>query len=358
MFGPEPSFIELTLAAALRDADAKRVSDRVNAMHALASATLRELDERGEQAWDAASRHPEGQRVVAALRSGLDDEDPQVAGLALLGLGRLGEPATIEIARERLDRAPTDDARRAPPEIFQRECALIALSHLGEAADGHEPDIHRRVLEQLRGRLQSELDDVRFQAGPAIARVGGHQEIAGLRTALRAERHPEVREHLVVALRMLDAEDPETCEAMRDQLHAYRGSHTPGAKGATAADPTGWPAAFEAARVLAGAGHGDGAPELARGLAMPELRDDALEALAVMPPGEVDGDVIDNVRRLVSGWFTPTFTRVRAAYVLTRHRPSEGEPWLARLEQHRRLAVREAVRDARAALARLEARSS
>lgn len=347
MFGPEPSFIELTLAASLRDADAKRVSARVNAMHGLASATLREIGESGEHAWAAAERHARGEDILGALRRGLDDEDPQVRGLALLGLGRLGDRSAFELASTRLeDPAAGDD----PPAIFERECALIALSHLGESAHGRAPDVHRRALEALREHLASPRDDVRFQAAPALARVGGRAEVQALREALRRETHPEVREHLVVGLGMLDADDDDTCAALVELLAEARGPED------VAGDPSLAAAAFEAARVLAGAGRADGLDELVRALRRTELRDDALEALAALPPRAVVAEALDPIRRLVGGWLTPPVTRVRAAYALARIAPSEGRPWLDRLEQHRRVIVREAVADARAALARLEAR--
>lgn len=368
MFGPQPAFIVLTLDAALRDVHARRAEARATAMHALAGATLRELG-RGEDppqppegaddsesdtspSFDALGRHPRGAEIRAALQMGLEADDTQLRGLAILGLGRLGDRGALAVANAALSDEPGDTEGGGEVDagaVFLRECAVIALSHLGEAADGEAVDVHAEVLERLRTLAADPRPDVRFQAVVAMARVGGHGELARLRAMLETEAHAEVREHVVVALGMLDPRDEATSEAVAATLRAARER-----EGSPAASAE----AFEAARLLAGAGRPDGRDELTAALRRQELRDDALEALAVLEPDALDDATVAAVRRLAQGWFTPAITRVRAAYCLSRARPDEGRAMLARFERHHREAVREAVRDAHAALARLDARGS
>jgi hypothetical protein len=99
----------------------------------------------------------------------------------------------------------------------------------------------------------------------------------------------------------------------------------------------------------------EGAPRLLAALARQSTRDRALEALAVLGPAGPP-EIADAVRRYTSGWLTPVFTRVRAAYALARIEPERGQALLDRLAKHPRAAVREAVAEARVNLAKLAAR--
>ena len=117
---------------------------------------------------------------------------------------------------------------------------------------------------------------------------------------------------------------------------------------------------IEAAMALASAKRPEAGPRLLMALRLRSERDRALEALAFLGRA-APGEAVEAVDRLASGWLTPGITRVRAAYALVRmvaptsdRREHPGQRWLDRLALHPRAAVREAVADARAALAKLD----
>jgi HEAT repeat protein len=182
---------------------------------------------------------------------------------------------------------------------------------------------------------------VRYQAGPALVEVGGTAVEHDLLAALEHESQASVRANLIAAISMLDPPSPAACDVLATVLATPEGN-----------GEVGW----EAAMALTAARRPEGAPRLIAALARHSTRDRALEALAVLGP---DGppEIADAVRRYTSGWLTPVFTRVRAAYALARIEPERGQALLDRLAKHPRPAVREAVAEARVNLAKLAARS-
>lgn len=330
---------ELTLAAALRDAKSQRKRYRNEAIRNLAPALLFEQDRPGPQ-WRAAADHPHGEAVLATLDEALEDDDGMLRGLAAIGLGLLGEPKVIEATAAWIDTPGDDEAA-----MFQRECALIAMSFVGSCAP--QGDRAREdALRRLRPALHAELADVRFQAAVAIVEVGGNDVEAELVDALHQEDHPMVRENLVAALSRLDPPGEEACETLIGIVEdPEEGTETVG---------------FEAAMCLAAARRTEGGPRLVRALYHRGERDRALEALAALGRS-APGDAVELTHRLARAWLTPGVTRVRAAYALARMvapasdgRPNPGRELLGRLSWHPRPAVREAVADAVGALRKLE----
>jgi HEAT repeat protein len=338
---------ELTLAAALRDVDAMRVEARSVAIRSLAPALLDELGMRPPVWWDRIE-HPQRDAVAAALEQACTDKAPQNAALAHIGLAELAAPSAHQHAREALESTREDDAA-----MFLRECAVICLSLLGAAARDYledpasaaaSPDareraeqVHRAMLVELRQLLSDPRPDVRYQAGPALVEVCGAAIEHDLLAALEREQQESVRANLIAAISMLDPPSPAACDVLAAVLE------TPEGKG-----EIGW----EAAMALTAARRPEGAPRLLAALARQSTRDRALEALAVLGP---DGppEIANAVRRYTSGWLTPVFTRVRAAYALARIEPERGQAVLERLSRHPRAAVREAVAEARVNLAKL-----
>lgn len=341
---------ELTLAAALRDVDAMRVEARSVAIRSLGPALLDELGLRPPVWWDRIE-HPQRDAVAAALERACTDKAPQNAALAHIGLAELAAPSAHRYARQALESTQEDDAA-----MFLRECAVICLSLLGAAARDFLEDpssaaappeareraeaVYRTMLVELRELLSDPRPDVRYQAGTALVEVGGTAVEHELLTALDRERQPSVRANLIAAISMLDPPSPAACDVLASVLT------TPEGQG-----EVGW----EAAMALTAARRPEGAPRLLAALDRQSTRDRALEALAVLGP---DGppEIANAVRRYTSGWLTPVFTRVRAAYALARIEPERGEALLERLAKHPRAAVREAVAEARANLAKLAAR--
>jgi HEAT repeat protein len=345
---------ELTLAAALRDVDAMRVEARSVAIRSLGPALLDELGLRPPVWWDRID-HPQRDAVAAALERACTDKAPQNAALAHIGLAEIAAPSAHRYARQALESTQEDDAA-----MFLRECAVICLSLLGAAARDYledeqrqlgpleQPDareraeaVYRTMLVELRELLSDPRPDVRYQAGPALVEVGGTAIEHELLTAFDREQQESVRANLIAAISMLDPPSPAACDVLAAVLS------TPEGQG-----EVGW----EAAMALTAARRPEGAPRLLAALARQSTRDRALEALAVLGP---DGppEIADAVRRYTSGWLTPVFTRVRAAYALARIEPERGQALLDRLAKHPRAAVREAVAEARVNLAKLAARS-
>ena len=355
------SAAELTLAAALRDITSPRAEARGIAIRNLAPALLDELDLR-PPTWWRGFEHPRRDEAVAALEQACADSTPQNAALARIGLAQLGAPQTEPRAFEVLgpwgaeqgEDSPDDDAA-----MFARECAVIALAKLGAAArawlaepgsvaSAETPAEGRAEAEALLARLTAALserladprDDVRFQAGPALIEVAGAAAEPELLAALDREAHPEIRENLVSAIAQLDPPSPAACDALARVLAGDEGS--------------GW-VGWEAALALAAVRRPEGATRLIAGLRTRETRDQALEALALLGPA-AGPEAAPAVRRYLDGFLTPVFTKVRAAYALARVAPErEGLDRLDRLAKHPRPGVREAVAEARALLAQLEA---
>lgn len=336
---------ELTLNAALRDSTNERLDARAKAIRNLAPALLVDLG-RAPPVWKVARAHQRGSEVVETLaRAAKDDDQAMIRATAVIGLGQLGEPQLLELSSGWLD-----DASDEADAMFQRECALIAMSLLGAGASqaGGDSNVRRRVLERLHQALSSPLDDVRFQAALGVVEVEGNNAELRLVEALEREEHPEVRHNLVEALSRLDPPGEAACGTLialvQDEDEGWR------------------PIGFEAAMALASAGRAEAGPRLVKALGHRMERDRALEGLAYLgrsaPP-----DAVQSVHRLARRLLMPGVTRVRAAYALARmvapatpERDNPGVEMLDRLAWHPRPAVREAVADARAALEQLERR--
>lgn len=327
---------DLTLEAALRDLHSPREGARHRALRNLAPALLEALDRPGPL-WRATEAHARGSEVLAALHAAVQDDDAAIASLAAVGLGWLGDPALHERVAPWLALAGDGEELR-----FRRECAVIALGMLGAAAPRDEP-LRADIARTLQAALRTDAPDLRFQAAEALVDVDDPEAVErGLVEALAIESHAEVREGFVVALSRLDRCSPATL----DRLEAWMRD-----------DDATWTFRFEAALVLAAARRATALPVLREALSRRLDRDRALEALAALGRPEA----LPDVRRLAQRWFLPGVTRVRAAYAWARcedptKRPNPGALALARLAWHPRAAVREAVRDARAALLTLEAR--
>ena len=321
---------ELTLAAAIRDADCEKAEPRHKAIRSIAGALLLEIGKPGPL-WRAAELHPSGPQVVAALQAALARvDDVALRSMAAIGLGMIGEPSVVERVADWIDLAG-DDADAS----FQRECAVIALSFVGSAAPPTEP-VRADVRRRLTAALRSDRPDVRFQAAIAVAEVGGDEAERTLVHALRDEEHREVRENIVDALSRFPTPGASTCDALLEIVDdAEEGNGSVG---------------FAAAMVLAGAGRPEAGARLVVALRIRHERDRALEALAVLGP-RAPASAVDAVQSLARGFLTPSITRVRAAYALARivATPGEDNPGVALLRKlawHPRSAVREAVADA------------
>lgn len=326
---------QLTLDAALRDASATRPDARDKAIANLAPALLGELSRAGP-AWRAADDHPRGAEVVAAFVATLSDQEAPASrrGMAAIGLGTIGEPSLISRIESWLTEDSNDEAR-----VFLRECALIAISFVGTAAPQAAPE-RARALAEIRNAMGSPHPDVRYQAAVALVEVAGNTAEAELVQALDAEAHASVRDNLVAALGRLDPPGPAACAALARLLDSDEGPMGIG---------------FAAAMALAGARHPRARPRLLDSLPIRAERDLALEALAAL--GAAEAADCDRVLAIARRWWLPGVTRVRAAYALVRmlgpDRGREARAMLGRFAWHPRPAVREAVADAQAALAKL-----
>ncbi|MCR9160281.1 MAG: HEAT repeat domain-containing protein [Nannocystaceae bacterium] len=331
---------ELTLAAAIRDANAKRTEARHKAIRSMAPAFLVEIDKPGPR-WKATAGHEDADAIISALFGALaQHEDIPLAALAAIGLGMLGEPDVLDAIEPWVELEGSEDE-----QSFRRECAVITTGYVGVAAkdgqDAHARACHRRVIERLTTWFDSAFPDVRFQVALALVDVDGSPSEPALAKALRTEDHPEVREALVDALSRLDTIGEGSIKALRDVLDDEE--EGPDSLG------------FEAAMVLAGAHEPCAAPRLLDALGVRHQRDRALEALAVLGPSAGES-ASARVTALARGLLTRGVTRVRAAYALARilgDEDNEGHALLRTLRWHPSAAVREAVADAQTNLAAL-----
>ncbi len=332
----------ITLPAALRDvADGKPLVRNIAVRH-LAGLLLDALGST-RPVWRAADQHERGPAVRDALRRcARDDEDAGIRALAATGLGQLGDEELVEIVTPWIERDAVDlDA------TFARECGLIALSLLGEAAReaGAAPELVETIARRLARALSASVPDARYQAAQGLVTVLENDAEPDLVRALQAEQDVRVRAGIASALAELDPPGPAACDALRPYLtEAER-------------DPSdaGRETAFAAALALAAARDPDGGPALVRALEDREHRERALEALAVLG-ADAPREAALKLRALAERWWVARVTRVRAAYALSRIEPARGEALLTRFERSPFRSVREAVVDARRGLDRLARR--
>lgn len=320
---------ELTLDAALRDATSTREQARAKAVSNLSAALLTEA-ELTPPCWNAADRHPRGPEVRQALLRALEDDAATVRGLAAIGLGDMGDEAVLERLEPWLDLQGTDE-----DAAFPRECAAIALSYFGASAPASEGAVRQRVRDRLLKALESPHPDVRYQAALGVAEVSDRDDLAieeRLVAVVQDDGEAQVRTAAVEALSKLEPLGPRTCAVLEDNLDDE------GALG------------FESAMALAGARRSAAGERLYRALGKEEDRDRALEGLAVLGP-QAPEHAVERAGRMSRSWLTPAVTRVRGAYLVAR--ATGDTSVLDRLAGHRRAAVREAVADAREALAAL-----
>lgn len=330
---------ELTLDAALRDAESPRDQARTKAVSNLSAVLLTEAG-LTPPCWDAAGHHPRGPEVRAALRHALQDQTPTIRGLAAIGLGDIGDAGSFDTLKAWLE-LPGD----AEETAFPRECAAIALSYLGSSAPPERNDVRDRIREVLTTALGSSHPDVRYQAALGLAEVSDADDLQveeRLVAVVADDDQMQVRTAAVEALSKLEPLGSRTCAVLEGCL-----------------DDDG-PLGFEAAMALAAARRPSAGPRLSTALFRApgrdgngdDDRDRALEALAVLGPA-APPQAAEKALRMTRSWFIPAVTRVRAAYLVAR---IQGDTtWLDRLAGHRRASVREAVDDARRALAQLAA---
>jgi len=324
---------ELTLAAAIRDANAKRTEARHKAIRSMAPAFLVEVDKPGPL-WKATADHASKDAILEALFAALrQNEDIPLAALGAIGLGMLGESDVLGAVEPWVQLEGTEDE-----DSFRRECAVITTGFVGVAAKGNDSAqaraCHTSIVRRLRAWFGSVFPDVRFQVALALVDVDGAPSEPALAKALRTEDHPEVREALVDALSRLDTIGDASVRALEDVLEDDE--EGPEALG------------FEAAMVLAGARQPSAAPRLVAALDVRHQRDRALEALAVLGP-DASTHAREKVEALAKGMLTRGVTRVRAAYALARMlegSDNRGHALLRKLHWHPSAAVREAVADA------------
>ncbi|RMG98907.1 MAG: hypothetical protein D6705_04735 [Deltaproteobacteria bacterium] len=321
----------LTFEAALRDLTAQRDEARALALRCLPSALL-ERHGLEPPAAHAATLGPDGARAVEAVLERLEREPlAELRGIALWALAMLGDGSIVGAARRAL-------ANETAPYVH--ESAVQAMGIVGAVVPREDP-VLQEVSAFVADALRDERPWVRAQAAQAAvtAKLPGAESM--LVGHLGAERDDDVRDACVCALAELDPPGAEACDRLVEALDDEALPH--GTR-------------LAAARGLAAARRTEGARLLAAALRRPFERDDALEALAVVAPrlpAETRDAVVTRARRIAAGFLTPVTTRVRAAYLLARIAPEEGERLLARFERRGGRVAREAVADARAALARL-----
>ena len=348
---------ELTLEAALRDSQSADAEYRNQAVRNLAAALLGELG-RPSPAWRPAHEHHRGPEVLARLRAALsDEEEAPIRGLALVGLAQLGEADLLDYAELWVDAPdPSPEPSEAPgsemagpqgANAFLRECSVIALGLLGDAAVQPDTDegwaVASRCREHLARVLTSPHDDVRFQACISLAELGGRSAEAAIIRAARVETNDAVRANQVAALSVFDPPSEDACELLSGYLRDL-----PDPRKAKRGDPQ-LATSYNAALALAAARDRGALPRLVLSLENTEERDRALEAIAALGP-PLDEHALRVIRNLANSRLSPGLTRVRAAYAMCRLAPDEGQSILARLERSWRPAVRNAVAEARVAL--------
>ncbi len=357
MFGPEPLFPRLSLAAAIRDLKARSGRARANAARALPDALAADCVGPDAVADDAPSpaaaelgfsrleTHADHRAALEGLRDLAGDADGFVRGLALIGRGRLGDASLLREYRA----GAFAPSQREPARQWIRESAMLGLGELAKFTPPPPGVEHDDLLRCILEGLDDPAPEIRFQAVAVVADAAPSMVPALLPARLESEDEPEVRAQIYDIF--LDRGDaPETV------LNAAR---------AAAGDddtPRHQPAApsvresFTAARLLASLRLKDAAPRLLRGMTDSEERDDAIEAMAALDAGDIPEAATDLARRLTRRWLVPPITRVRAAYLLARVHPTDGGALLDQMARSARASVREAVVDARAALTTLARR--
>ncbi len=333
---------EMTLPAALRDAQHPDGAVRIAGLRNLAPALLAALDRPGP-ARCRDDEHPDVPAVRERLLAALADPVPDARGYAAMGLGTLGQLVVIDAVAPWLTLAD-DDA----DGTWLRETAVIALSYVGVALGDADAGARARVLSLLREAWNAPWPELRFQA--ALARIEVDDPLAEAELAAVLADGPrddepahegQLRAQIVFALGHVARLRPSTLDVLVRALERL---------------PTHDLLATEIAIVLAAHERREGLASLRAALVRRFDRDRALEALAAL--GAPDPAAADAALRLLRPW-VPPITRVRAAYAVCRI-TAPGSPAARRAARalalhawHPRPAVREAVADARAALARL-----
>ncbi len=350
MFFTDRRAQSISMQAALRDADERAPMARLIAARCLAPRYFETLALEMEVSaphWDASALHELGTEVKAAALKLADDPDGYVRDAGLFALGQLGAPEAIAMCAARLEQARSVGADLRAPDLSGAAEALGALAQAAWKAEQHDAADQAQAL--LEAQHDSPSDAVRYHAAIALAellvmrwpsatdehRVRFARELAA---RLSSEQSNDVRVGYVEAIELLAA------AADADVLHAL-------CELAIQAAET--PAGYQVGLVLAPLRRPEALAPLRAALLIAHLRDDALEAIALIGP-LCDEQTGSQIRKLANGWLVTAITRVRAAYALARWRPSEGLPLLARHANSLRPDVREAAAQAQNLLATLQ----
>lgn len=353
MFGPEPLFPQLSLAAALRDLKARSPRARANAIRALPDALA--ADCRGPEETEAPAvsqlgfarleAHAQHSAALTGLRALDGDADGFVRGLAMIARGRLADVTLLgEYRRGTLAPRPQDPAKQ-----WIKESAILGLGELAAFAPPPPGVEHDDILRALLEALDDPAPEVRFQAIAVVADAAPSMAGELLPPRLALETEAEVRAQIYATF--LDRGDPPGVVVAA--ARAATGAGRDGDHESSAASER---ESFAAARLLASLRIADAAQRLLRGMSDGDERDDAIEAMAALEPSDIPEAATDLAERLTRRWLVPPVTRVRAAYLLARVRPDEGGALLDRMARSARASVRDAVVDARAALHTLSQR--
>ncbi|MFO0633408.1 MAG: hypothetical protein U0168_11200 [Nannocystaceae bacterium] len=259
---------EMTLPAALRDAQHPDGAVRIAGLRNLAPALLAALDRPGP-ARCRDDEHPDVPAVRERLLAALADPVPDARGYAAMGLGTLGQLVVIDAVAPWLTLAD-DDA----DGTWLRETAVIALSYVGVALGDADAGARARVLSLLREAWNAPWPELRFQA--ALARIEVDDPLAEAELAAVLADGPrddepahegQLRAQIVFALGHVARLRPSTLDVLVRALERL---------------PTHDLLATEIAIVLAAHERREGLASLRAALVRRFDRDRALEALAAL----------------------------------------------------------------------------
>lgn len=346
------------MAASIRDLKARSARARANAVRALPDALSTDCageDEQNEAdegpsittfglGFERLGAHPQHRPALEGLRDLAQDSDGFVRGLALIARGRLGDAALLRDYRAGTLAPDSQGLAR-----WVRESAMLGLGELAQFSPPPPGVEHDDLLRCILEGLDDPAPEIRFQAVAVVADVAPSMVPELLPQRLDVDDEAEVRAQIYDVF--LDRSDPPA--TVLDAARMAANSETTANPEANAPSVR---ESFVAARLLASLQDKVAAPRLLRGMDDRDERDDAIEAMAVLNPSDIPAEAISLALRLTRRWLVPPVTRVRAAYLIARVSPVDGGALLDRMARSARASVRDAVTDARAALAILAER--